>query len=666
MEHVEGEAIDAYCTARRLGTRERLEMFRTVCLSVHYAHQNLVVHRDLKPQNILVTADGQPKLLDFGIAKLLSAGLDPDEAPTATLLPMMTPEYASPEQVRGEVVTTASDVYSLGVVLYELLTGSLPYRVRTGSLEEIVRVVCGTEPALPSAAAPHGRDLVGDLDTIVLKALRKEPARRYLSAQEMAEDLRRYLEGLPVLARKDTVRYRLGKFVRRHWRAATAAGLLVASLLGGMAATMRQAGIAEAQRRRAEKRFADVRKLANTLLFDVHDDIRDLPGATHARQRLVDTAKTYLASLSGDAQDDPLLRRELAAAYERLGDIQGRSVNLRFEDSLACYRQALGMRETLFSARGRLPEDAEAWVRLEFRIGQTLRAMHRLPDAEQSFRVAAGRLQSFESRTKRDLRTQIGGVLVQLSETEVRLDRDEEARKSIEKALAYLEAFGRDHPDDAQAHSELALAYYVDGEARGQRGDALGALARARQSRALLEELVRREPLKSLFVRRLLFALHAEARHLESLGRMAEALEAHRHCLAVAETVWQQDSQDRFAHLAVAAALSALGRALVVAGQPGVALEPLRSGRRIAQEALAMDSSAGNARNELAVIDSGLAAALARLPRTGDGQEGCRALADAQGEFAKLTAEGPLIAESRLALRSLEPLKSRCPPSSSR
>src|SRR5215470_5019015 len=255
MEYVEGEAIDAYCAARGLGTRERLEMFRTVCSAVQYAHQNLVVHRDLKPQNVLVTPDGQPKLLDFGIAKLLAAGVDPDETPTATLLPMMTPEYASPEQVRGEAVTTASDVYSLGVVLYELLTGARPYSVRTGSLQEIVRVVCDTQPAVPSAAAPQAHGVRGDLDTIVLKALRKEPARRYASAQELADDLRRYLEGRPVLARKDTVGYRVGKFVGRHRVGVAAAALVAASLVGGLVTTLRQARIAEANRLRAERRL---------------------------------------------------------------------------------------------------------------------------------------------------------------------------------------------------------------------------------------------------------------------------------------------------------------------------------------------------------------------------------------------------------------------------
>src|SRR6185503_8432895 len=207
MEYVEGQPITEFCAAAGMGTRQRLVLFRTVCGAVQYAHQNLVVHRDIKPANVLVDGHGVPKLLDFGIAKLLASGVDPDLAPTATVLPMMTPEYASPEQVKGQPVTTASDVYSLGVLLYELLAGQRPYEVQTDSLEAIVHAVCVTEPKAPSEAVaerpgtaqppgarPPASELRGDLDTIVLKALRKEPERRYRTAHELSEDLRRHLE----------------------------------------------------------------------------------------------------------------------------------------------------------------------------------------------------------------------------------------------------------------------------------------------------------------------------------------------------------------------------------------------------------------------------------------------------------------------------------------
>ena len=321
MELVAGHPLDDYCARRHASIPERLGLFRTVCEAVHYLHQNLVVHRDLKPRNILVTAEGVPKILDFGIAKLLADG--PAGAPqTATLLPAMTPDYASPEQVTGQPITTGSDVYSLGVVLYELLVGQRPYALASRSPEEVLRAVGHTEPRRPSELLPRV-GLEGDLDTIVLKALHKDPARRYHSAHELAEDLRRHLEGQPVLARGDALTYRLGRLVRAHLPLAVGAPLLLLTLGTGFVAAARQARLAEANRLRAEKRFEDARRLANALVFEVHEQIESLPGATAARALLLKRASDHLDALAVDAPENPELAEELATAYQKLADVQG-------------------------------------------------------------------------------------------------------------------------------------------------------------------------------------------------------------------------------------------------------------------------------------------------------------------------------------------------------
>src|SRR6266851_1760571 len=282
MEHVEGETIIHYCDQHRLHTLERLQLFRQVCSAVQFAHQNLTVHRDLKPSNIIVTADGTPKLLDFGIAKLL--GSDLPEA-TATVSRWLTPEYASPEQLRGLPMTTTSDVYSLGVVLYELLTGHRPFNFESRSPEEVARLITAGEPIKPSViinrtnntrltddaahrpltpeAISHTRDgnvdklrrrLAGDLDNILLKALRKEPERRYASVQEFSEDLRRHLEGLPVLARPDTLSYRTCKFITRHKAGVAAAAMVLLTLMSATIITSWQARVARQERAKAERR----------------------------------------------------------------------------------------------------------------------------------------------------------------------------------------------------------------------------------------------------------------------------------------------------------------------------------------------------------------------------------------------------------------------------
>ncbi len=326
MEFVEGQPVDAFCRERALSVEARCRLFVRICEAVAHAHRNLVVHRDLKPANIFVTPEGTPKLLDFGIAKLLGDG-GGDRETTAAMARHLTPDYASPEQVRGLAVTTATDVYSLGSVLYELLTGRRAHQITGGTPGEVERAVCETEILRPSVHAPH---LDADLDNIVQMAMRKEPGRRYLSAEQFAEDIRRYLEARPVLARKDSLWYRTRRFARRRRYALGASAAILASLVCGVVIAFSQArearaarDVAISERQRAEERLAQIVNLSNYSLSDVYALMERLPGAIPARKEMLSAMLIFLENLSKQPGTDDRLKFALAKAYVRLGDLQG-------------------------------------------------------------------------------------------------------------------------------------------------------------------------------------------------------------------------------------------------------------------------------------------------------------------------------------------------------
>ena len=382
LEKIAGVPVTEYC--ERLPVEARLRLFLKVCDAVQYAHTHLVVHRDLKPANILVTAEGEPKLLDFGIAKLLpdEGATENDGGLTQTGMRLLTPEYASPEQFRGEPITTASDVYSLGAILYEVLAGVPPHRLDKMSAGQMERAVTVHEPERPSAASqtPNGR-LAGDLDNIVMLALSKEPGRRYRSVEALGDDVRRHLDGRPVLARPATARYRVTKFLRRHAWETAAVCLITASLVIGLASALYQA-------RLAQRRFADVRQLANRFLFEFDDSIRDVPGTTKSRELVVRTAQEYLGRLAREAGDDPDFLGELAAAYTKVGEVQGSPTvpSLgRTSDALASYAQARQLWERVLAARPRDSKALRALAQVRLATGDLLRVAGRIEESGKMY-----------------------------------------------------------------------------------------------------------------------------------------------------------------------------------------------------------------------------------------------------------------------------------------
>ncbi len=603
MELIEGESIDKYCRTHELNIAARLTLFLQVCSAVHYAHQRLIVHRDLKPSNILVTSDGTPKLLDFGIAKILDPEMASENSEsTLTQFRVLTPAYASPEQIKGEPISTASDVYSLGMVLYELLTGSSPYGTTARTHHELAQAACELEPEKPSTVIRRthrsrsglqsepgsppdagdayfkklGRRLEGDLDNIVLMALRKEPQRRYSSVEQFTEDIRRHLENLPVIARRDTAGYRATKFIARHKAGVAATAAVAIILVAALLVTFReahiarqQAELAREQRARAERRFNDVRKLANSLIFEVHDSIKN-SGATEGRRLLVSRALEYLDSLSREANGDPSLQRELAAAYDRVGDVLGdtSAANLAdFAGASQSYAKALAIREALAAAS---PTDLGVQTELAdeyFRAASVLQNTGDFAASLKTLQRAGPFMQRIaEGKNDPKLQERIAG-LYYYTGSALEKSRDfSRALESYRTAVSIQEPIAADPKASGFSRAHLVADYNGVARMLVQGGQIDEAIATTAKALGIMKQLSEADPGNKTFREWLAESYGVSADVQMEKGHLEQALEFVRRAQEIFKQLSAADPSDRLAMSNLAFQDLTIGQILVRQG----------------------------------------------------------------------------------------------------
>ena len=582
MELVEGRPLDAHLREHAIPRRARLELFRTIADAVSSAHQHGVIHRDLKPANILIDERGQPRVLDFGLAKPADLAATESVATEAGGF-VGTLRYASPEQLQSAPDTdrrltrldVRADVYSLSVILFEMITGRLPY-AEEAPLSALVRSITSDEPVRPRAIA-SGID--ADLETILLKGLEKDPERRYQSASELAADIDRFLRDQPITARPPTAAYQLRKFARRHKPLVIAAAaslvILVAALVAVSVSLVQTARARDA----AQRRFDQVHTLARTFIYDVHDDIANLPGATRARQNLVDTALRYLDSLADEAEHDRDLLLDLAKAYDRIGDVQGNPDTPNLGDlpgALASYTKALDLRRRLVA---RAPGDLETRRALGIsheHIGNIQMYMGESGAGVASFRSALDELRAVAGEAAPALRTEVlrdvGALQMKLGRALIVTGADDEARESIAGSLETRRALAERAPGRQDLQRELSQSHVTLGDELRYAGDLNGALEQYLAAESIRARLVELQPGNATALRDLA-VVHNRVGNVyldrEEFDRAMEVYDRyHEACLTLADA----DPDNAEARRDLSVSLEKLADVRLEAGRPADAI----------------------------------------------------------------------------------------------
>ncbi|MEZ5485260.1 MAG: protein kinase [Lysobacteraceae bacterium] len=571
MEYVEGKPIDDQLA--RSDLNDTLRLYLQLCDAVAYAHRHLVLHRDIKPSNVLVTPDGQIKLLDFGIAKLLRKQ---GNEVTRHAENIYTPSYASPEQVAGENVGAGSDVYSLGVLLYRLLTGVDP-DPRRASAQPSATTRVSTPPSdavmdnanwEPTQRRKRSQELHGDLDAIIARALRADPTERYSSVEALASDIRRYQQHLPVTAVAPSPGYRLRRFLRRNALPVSAAALLLLSLVGGLIASLHQARLAERERERAEARFNDVRSLAKSMLFDIHDAIAKLAGSTQARQVLVEKAEDYLSRLDADENAPPDLKREIAEAWLRIGDVQGLPSQSNLGDTAAALKSYDRAEAAASTVLARDPDNEDARIALAQIVlhrANTLFFTEQLGASGENLRRAEALWRALEH-------DRVDGAPKGLVETLYFLGLHAFWTDNLKAAIRYyddaLQTLGRSSSLDPTSKAKRRI------QINTQRADALSWDARQAEARVALNDVI-----ATLDGLRKIDPEDAELRAASAVAwvKLGESyedtdepdaaerlLDAYEHAQAIHEQIAQADSADLNARRMLALSTRKLGYGLAL------------------------------------------------------------------------------------------------------